>query len=82
MRSGNLSFMAGQGRPYQLAPVYAMAPMAFAPTAGVGESVRPQALAIGLQAPRPLRLALAHDFVARRAALRRKSRVAPGAAHA
>lgn len=36
MHASNLSFMAEPGRPYALAPVYDMLPMAFAPRAGVG----------------------------------------------
>lgn len=36
MHSGNLSFVAEHGRPYELAPAYDMTPMAFRPTAGGG----------------------------------------------
>lgn len=75
MHSGNLSFMAEQGRPYQLAPAYDMTPMAFAPTAAGEVPVRPLALVIGPQvAPHTWRqaLALAQDFVGRLAGLGRK----------
>lgn len=40
MHGGNLSFMAEQGRPYQIAPAYDMTCMAFAPTSGGGLPVR------------------------------------------
>ncbi|BFO56893.1 type II toxin-antitoxin system HipA family toxin YjjJ [Acidovorax sacchari] len=36
MHTGNLSFISGQGRPYELAPAYDMTPMAFAPRSGGG----------------------------------------------
>jgi hypothetical protein len=36
MHNGNLSFTAGQGRPYGIAPAYDMTPMAFAPRTGGG----------------------------------------------
>jgi hypothetical protein len=39
MHGGNLSFLTEQGQPYQLAPAYDMAPMAFAPPA---EGIVPQ----------------------------------------
>lgn len=38
MHHGNLSFISGHGRPYQLAPAYDMLPMGFAPKSG-GEIV-------------------------------------------
>lgn len=72
MHSGNLSFMAEHGRPYQLAPVYDMTPMAFAPTAAGDVPVRRLELVIGSQvAARTWRLALplAQDFVGRLAGL-------------
>lgn len=68
MHSGNLSFMAEGGLPYQLAPAYDMTPMAFAPTAAGEVPVRPLALVIGSQvAAHTWRqaLPLAQDFVAR-----------------
>jgi hypothetical protein len=34
MHSGNLSFIAEHGRPYELSPAYDMTPMAFRPNAG------------------------------------------------
>lgn len=34
MHAGNLSFVSGPARPYQLAPAYDMSPMAFAPNLG------------------------------------------------
>lgn len=36
MHTGNLSFVADQGRAYEIAPAYDMTPMAFRPTAGGG----------------------------------------------
>lgn len=36
MHTGNLSFISTDGRPYQLAPVYDMLPMGFAPRSGGG----------------------------------------------
>ena len=36
MHSGNLSFVAERGRPYNLAPAYDMTPMALAPRTGGG----------------------------------------------
>ena len=36
MHSGNLSFVSGLGRAYDIAPAYDMSPMAFAPRAGGG----------------------------------------------
>ena len=36
MHSGNLSFVADHGRPYELAPAYDMTPMAFQPRSGGG----------------------------------------------
>ena len=36
MHSGNLSFVAEHGRPYDIAPAYDMTPMAFAPRTGGG----------------------------------------------
>ena len=36
MHNGNLSFLADDGRPYQLAPAYDMTPMGFRPTSGGG----------------------------------------------
>jgi hypothetical protein len=36
MHNGNLSFVAEQGRPYDVAPAYDMTPMAFAPRSGGG----------------------------------------------
>lgn len=36
MHTGNLSFMSGHGRPYDLAPAYDMLPMGFAPKSGGG----------------------------------------------
>jgi hypothetical protein len=36
MHSGNLSFIAEQSRPYDIAPAYDMTPMAFAPRSGGG----------------------------------------------
>ncbi len=36
MHSGNLSFVHGQGRAYDIAPAYDMSPMAFAPRSGGG----------------------------------------------
>ena len=36
MHTGNLSFVADHGRPYEIAPAYDMTPMAFRPTAGGG----------------------------------------------
>lgn len=36
MHAGNLSFVAEQGRPYDLAPAYDMTPMTFAPRSGGG----------------------------------------------
>ncbi|MFM9968761.1 MAG: type II toxin-antitoxin system HipA family toxin YjjJ [Burkholderiales bacterium] len=36
MHNGNLSFVAGQGRAYEIAPAYDMTPMAFAPRGGGG----------------------------------------------
>jgi hypothetical protein len=77
MHSGNLSFMAEHGRPFQLAPAYDMTPMAFAPTAGGDLPVRPLELTIGSQVPAHvwrLALPLAQDFVERLA------RLAPGLA--
>ena len=40
MHSGNLSFIAEHGRPYQIAPAYDMTCMSFAPTAGGDMPVR------------------------------------------
>ncbi len=34
MHNGNISFVSGQGRPYDLAPAYDMLPMGFAPSRG------------------------------------------------
>jgi hypothetical protein len=34
MHAGNLSFVNGHGRPYQLAPAYDVLPMGFAPRSG------------------------------------------------
>ncbi len=36
MHTGNLSFLADHGRPYEIAPAYDMTPMAFRPTTGGG----------------------------------------------
>jgi hypothetical protein len=36
MHNGNLSFVSGHGRPYDIAPAYDMTPMAFAPRSGGG----------------------------------------------
>lgn len=36
MHTGNLSFVAEHGRPYEIAPAYDMTPMAFRPTTGGG----------------------------------------------
>jgi hypothetical protein len=36
MHNGNLSFLTDSGPPYELAPAYDMAPMAFAPRSGGG----------------------------------------------
>jgi hypothetical protein len=36
MHSGNLSFVSGHGRPYEIAPAYDMTPMTFAPRSGGG----------------------------------------------
>lgn len=43
MHSGNLSFVSGHGRPYQLAPAYDMLPMGFAPRSGgaIGDTLAP-----------------------------------------
>lgn len=68
MHSGNLSFMAEHGRPYQLAPAYDMTPMAFAPTAGGDLPVRRLELSIGSQVPAHVwrqALPLARAFVGR-----------------
>lgn len=68
MHSGNLSFLAGQGQPCQLAPAYDMTPMAFAPTAAGEVPVRPLALVIGPQVPAHTwrrALPMAQDFVGR-----------------
>lgn len=77
MHSGNLSFMAEHGRPYQLAPAYDMTSMAFAPTAAGEVPERALALVIGSQvAARTWRLALplAQDYAARLAAMGAGSR--------
>ena len=49
MHSGNLSNLSEGRRPYELAPAYDMAPMAFARTAGEGLPDRPLELTVGEQ---------------------------------
>lgn len=68
MHNGNLSFMAEHGRPYQLAPVYDMTPMAFAPNTGGDLPVRQLNPTISPEVPAEawLRaLPLAQEFVRR-----------------
>ncbi|WP_200385736.1 type II toxin-antitoxin system HipA family toxin YjjJ [Rhodocyclus tenuis] len=68
MHNGNLSFIAEDGRPYQLAPAYDMLPMAFAPRSGGGLPVElpPARLHSSIEAATWRQaLVLADEFVTR-----------------
>jgi len=68
MHGGNLSFLADQGRPYQLAPAYDMTCMAFAPTPAGVLPARRLHLNISSEAPVSAwqrALPMAQDFVGR-----------------
>ena len=68
MHGGNLSFMAEQGRPYQIAPAYDMTCMSFAPGAGGELAVRALPLHINNEVPASAwkrALPMATDFLDR-----------------
>ena len=68
MHSGNLSCLSEGRGPYELAPAYDMTPMAFAPTAGGGLTIRALELTVGEQVSAAAwkeALAMAQVFVRR-----------------
>ena len=65
MHSGNLSFVADHGRPYELAPAYDMTPMAFQPRSSGGLPDTLPAATIAAHVPNDTwrrALTLANDF--------------------
>ncbi len=81
MHNGNLSFVAEQGRPYDLAPAYDMTPMAFTPRSGGGlpDAIPAAAIHAGVDNPTWRRAeSLAQGFLLRvRAAAGFSPRFAP-----
>ena len=68
MHLGNLSFMDGQGPPYQLAPAYDMTPMGFRPrsSGGLSDQLSPPNISLDIPSVIWLRaLSVAENFYAR-----------------